>query len=41
MDEIYFVTYGEMYRIDPLKEAPDLVVVMLVERNLPFLLYGF
>ena len=41
LDEIYFVTYGEMYRIDPLKEAPDLVVVMLVERNLPFLLYGF
>ena len=41
LEEIYFVTYGEMYRVDPVKEAPDLVVVMLVERNLPFLLYGF
>lgn len=39
--EIHFVTYGELYRIDLTEEAPDYVVVMLVERNLPFLVHGF
>ena len=41
VSEILFVTYGELYRIDPEAEAPDYVVVMLVERNLPFLVSGF
>ena len=40
VSEILFVTYGDLYRIDPIAEAPDYVVVMLVERNLPFLLNG-
>ena len=39
--EILFVTYGELYRVDLAAEAPDYVVVMLVERNLPFLVSGF
>lgn len=39
--EVLFVTYGELYRIDLEAEAPDAVIVMLVERNLPFLLNGF
>lgn len=39
--EILFVTYGELHRIDLESEAPDYIVVMLVERNLPFLLNGF
>ncbi len=41
IDEILFVTYGQLYRIDLAAEAPDYVVVMLVERNLPFLVSGF
>lgn len=39
--EIHFVTYGELYRIDLVQESPDYVVIMLVERNLPFLVHGF
>ena len=39
--EILFVTYGELYRVDLTAEAPDYIVVMLVERNLPFLVSGF
>ena len=39
--EIHFVTYGELYRINLDEEDPDYVVVMLVERNLPFLVHGF
>lgn len=41
IDEILFVTYGELHRIDFESEQPDYLVVMLVERNLPFLLDGF
>ena len=41
VSEILFVTFGELYRIDPIAEAPDYIVVMLVERNLPFLISGF
>lgn len=41
VDEILFVTYGQLYRIDLEAEAPDYAVVMLVERNLPFLVNGF
>ncbi|MBQ6509152.1 MAG: hypothetical protein IJI07_06740 [Flexilinea sp.] len=41
VSEILFVTYGELERIDPIAEAPDYIVVMLVERNLPFLVSGF
>lgn len=41
VSEIIFVTYGQLYRIDPIEEAPDYIVVMLVERNLPFLVSGF
>ena len=41
VDEILFVTYGQLYRIDLETEAPDYLVVMLVERNLPFLVSGF
>ncbi len=41
VDEILFVTYGELSMIDLEAEAPDYLVVMLVERNLPFLLNGF
>ncbi len=39
--EILFVTYGDLYKVDLAKESPDYVVVMLVERNLPFLVNGF
>ena len=38
---ILFVTYGNLHLIDPETEIPDYLVVMLVERNLPFLLEGF
>ena len=41
VSEILFVTYGELYRIDIAAEKPDYLVVMLVERNLPFLVSGF
>ena len=41
ISDILIVTYGEQYRIDLAAEAPDYVVVMLVERNLPFLVSGF
>ncbi len=41
VDEILFVTYGQLYRIDLEAEDPDYLVVMLVERNLPFLVSGF
>ena len=41
VDEVLFVTYGSLYQIDLQAEAPDYLVVMLVERNLPFLLNGF
>ena len=41
VDEILFVTYGQLYRIDLAAEDPDYLVVMLVERNLPFLVNGF
>ena len=41
VDEILFVTYGELSMVDIEAEAPDYLVVMLVERNLPFLLNGF
>ena len=41
LDEVLFVTYGALYQIDLAAEAPDYLVVMLVERNLPFLLNGF
>lgn len=37
---IVFVTYGELSRIDMAAEDPDYIVLMLVERNLPFLLNG-
>ena len=40
VSEVLFVTFGELHRIDPIAEAPDYTVVMLVERNLPFLLNG-
>ena len=40
LNEILFVTYGDLYKIDLSAEKPDYVVVMLVERNLPFLLNG-
>ena len=40
-DEVLFVTYGSLYQIDLQAEAPDYLVVMLVERNLPFLVNGF
>lgn len=41
VDEILFVTYGQLSLIDWEAEKPDYLVVMLVERNLPFLLNGF
>ncbi len=41
VDEVLFVTYGELSMVDLEAEAPDYLVVMLVERNLPFLLNGF
>jgi len=41
IDEILFAAYGELSKIDLEAEAPDYLVVMLVERNLPFLLGGF
>ena len=41
VDEVLFITYGQLSLIDFEAEAPDYVVVMLVERNLPFLLNGF
>lgn len=39
--DIVFITYGNMYLIDIETEKPDYLVVMLVERNLPFLLLEF
>lgn len=36
--DILFVTYGDLSLIDLDAEIPDYLVVMLVERNLPFLL---
>ena len=41
VSEVLFVTFGELSRIDLDAEKPDYIVVMLVERNLPFLLNGF
>ena len=41
VDEVLFVTYGQLSLIDFEAEKPDYLVVMLVERNLPFLLNGF
>lgn len=41
VNEVLFVTYGELSMVDLEAEAPDYLVVMLVERNLPFLLNGF
>ena len=38
--DILFITYGDLYLIDLEEENPDYVVIMLVERNLPFLLDG-
>lgn len=41
LEEIIFVTYGYLHLIDYEAEKPDYLVIMLVERNLPFLLNGF
>ena len=41
VDEVLFVTYGQLSLIDLEVERPDYLVIMLVERNLPFLLNGF
>ncbi len=38
--DILFITYGDLYLIDLKEESPDYLVIMLVERNLPFLLSG-
>lgn len=38
--DILFVTYGDLQFIDFESEIPDYLVIMLVERNLPFLLQG-
>ena len=40
-NEVLFVTYGQLSLIDLEAEHPDYLVIMLVERNLPFLLNGF
>lgn len=39
--DVLFVTYGDLSLIDLDAETPDYLVVMLVERNLPFLLSYF
>ncbi len=39
--DVLFVTHGDLSLIDPEAETPDYLVVMLVERNLPFLLSYF
>ena len=39
--DILFITYGDLYLADLEREDPHYLVVMLVERNLPFLLEGF
>ena len=39
--DVLFVTYGDLSLIDLEAETPDYLVVMLVERNLPFLLDYF
>ena len=39
--DILFITYGDLYLTDLDAEKPDYLVVMLVERNLPFLLESF
>ena len=39
--DVLFVTYGDLSLIDLEAETPDYLVVMLVERNLPFLLNYF
>lgn len=41
VEDILFITYGNLFRINLEREKPDYLVVMLVERNLPFLLEGF
>lgn len=41
MKDVLFVTYGNLSLIDWEAETPDYLVVMLVERNLPFLLDYF
>lgn len=38
--DILFITYGDMYLADLNAESPDYLIIMLVERNLPFLLNG-
>ena len=38
--DILFITYGDLYLIDLEEESPDYLVIMLVERNLPFLYNG-
>ena len=41
IENILFVTYGNLFRINLEEEHPDYLVIILVERNLPFLLEGF